>query len=40
MNKLLIASLIAVAIIFGANSLGTKLNTTFNSLSAKMKTAS
>jgi len=33
----LIASLIAVAIIAGATALGTKLNSTFNTLSTKMK---
>jgi pilus assembly protein Flp/PilA len=33
----LIASLIGVAIIAGASALGTSLNSTFNSLSTKMK---
>jgi pilus assembly protein Flp/PilA len=33
----LIASLIAVAIIAGATALGSKLNSTFNTLSTKMK---
>lgn len=33
----LIASLVAVAIIAGAGSLGTKLNTTFGNLSNSMK---
>jgi pilus assembly protein Flp/PilA len=35
----LIASLVGVAIIVGAGALGTKLNSTFNYISGKMKDA-